>query len=294
MLDTATINQVLLPLGLGLILFAMGLTLTLADFRRVVEAPWAVSVGLAGQIVLMPLLGLAFLFAWPQAPVIAVGFMLLLACPGGPTSNFLTYLARGDTALSVTLTAISSLLGALTVPIVLNLGILLVGDGSTREVPLGNTVLRLFLTTTLPVLLGLLVRQALPVVALRLEPILARLALLVFAAIVVYATVSAWALLSQQVLGLLAPVIVLNLLVMSMGWLLARMARLAPAQRTAVAMETGLQNAALAIFVAFNVLNDPALIGPAAVYSIWMNMAAFGFAWWMARRMPTGVATAQA
>ncbi|MCC5869241.1 MAG: bile acid:sodium symporter family protein, partial [Gammaproteobacteria bacterium] len=103
-MDTATINQVLLPLGLGLILFAMGLTLTLADFRRLIEAPWAVGVGLAGQIVLMPLLGLAFLFVWPQAPVIAVGFMLLLACPGGPTSNFLTHLARGDTALSVTLT----------------------------------------------------------------------------------------------------------------------------------------------------------------------------------------------
>ncbi|MCC5863242.1 MAG: bile acid:sodium symporter family protein [Gammaproteobacteria bacterium] len=283
-MDTATINQVLLPLGLGLILFAMGLTLTLADFRRVIEAPWAVGVGLAGQIVLMPLLGLAFLFAWPQAPVIAVGFMLLLACPGGPTSNFLTHLARGDTALSVTLTAISSLLGALTVPVVVNLGIVLVGDGSTRELPLGNTVLRLFLTTTLPVLLGLAVRQTLPVLARRLEPILGRVALVVFAAIVVYAALSAWALLSQQVLGLLAPVIVLNLLVMSMGWLLARVARLSPPRRTAVAMETGLQNAALAIFIAFSVLNEPALIGPAAVYSIWMNLAALGFAWWMSRR----------
>lgn len=283
-MDTATINQVLLPLGLGLILFAMGLTLTLADFRRVVEAPWAVSVGLTGQIVLMPLVGLAFLFVWPQAPVIAVGFMLLLACPGGPTSNFLTYLARGDTALSVTLTAISSLLGALTVPIVVNLGIQLVGDGSTRELPLGNTVLRLFLTTTLPVLLGLAVRETLPGLARRVEPLLTRLALVVFAAIVVYAAVSAWALLSQQVLGLLAPVVALNLLVMTMGWTLARVARLAPARRTAVAMETGLQNAALAIFVAFNVLNDPALIGPAAVYSIWMNIAALAFATWMARR----------
>jgi len=282
--DTATINQVLLPLGLGLILFTMGLSLTLADFRRVLEAPWAVSVGLVGQIVLMPLLGLAFLFAWPQAPVIAVGFMLLLACPGGPTSNFLTYLARGDTALSVTLTAISSLIGAITVPIVVNVGILLVGEGSTRELPLGNTVLRLFLTTTLPVLLGLALRETLPGLARRLEPILAKVALVVFAAIVLYAAVSAWALLSQQVLGLLAPVIVLNLLVMSMGWLLARMARLSPPRRTAVAMETGLQNAALAIFVAFNVLNDPALIGPAAVYSIWMNIAALAFAWWMARR----------
>ncbi len=283
-MDTATINQVLLPLGLGLILFTMGLSLTLADFRRVLEAPWAVSVGLVGQIVLMPLLGLAFLFAWPQAPVIAVGFMLLLACPGGPTSNFLTYLARGDTALSVTLTAISSLIGAITVPIVVNVGILLVGEGSTRELPLGNTVLRLFLTTTLPVLLGLALRETLPGLARRLEPILAKVALVVFAAIVLYAAVSAWALLSQQVLGLLAPVIVLNLLVMSMGWLLARMARLSPPRRTAVAMETGLQNAALAIFVAFNVLNDPALIGPAAVYSIWMNIAALAFAWWMARR----------
>ncbi len=283
-MDTATINQVLLPLGLGLILFTMGLSLTLADFRRVLEAPWAVSVGLVGQIVLMPLLGLAFLFAWPQAPVIAVGFMLLLACPGGPTSNFLTYLARGDTALSVTLTAISSLIGAITVPIVVNVGILLVGEGSTRELPLGNTVLRLFLTTTLPVLLGLALRETLRGLARRLEPILAKVALVVFAAIVLYAAVSAWALLSQQVLGLLAPVIVLNLLVMSMGWLLARMARLSPPRRTAVAMETGLQNAALAIFVAFNVLNDPALIGPAAVYSIWMNIAALAFAWWMARR----------
>lgn len=283
-MDTATINQVLLPLGLGLILFAMGLTLTLADFRRLIEAPWAVGVGLAGQIVLMPLLGLAFLFAWPQAPMIAVGFMLLLACPGGPTSNFLTHLARGDTALSVTLTAISSLLGALTVPIVVNIGIVLVGDGSTRDLPLGNTVLRLFLTTTLPVLLGLAVRQTLPVLARRLEPILGRVALVVFAAIVVYAALSAWALLSQQVLGLLAPVIALNLLVMSMGWLLARVARLSPPRRTAVAMETGLQNAALAIFIAFSVLNEPALIGPAAVYSIWMNLAALGFAWWMSRR----------
>lgn len=282
-MDTATINQLLLPLGLGLILFAMGLTLTLADFRRVVEAPWAVSVGLAGQIVLMPLLGLAFLFAWPQAPVIAVGFMLLLACPGGPTSNFLTHLARGDTALSVTLTAISSLIGALTVPIVVNIGIVLVGDGSTRELPLGNTVLRLFLTTTLPVLLGLAVRELAATVARRVEPLLAKTALVVFAAIVVYAAISAWALLSEQMLGLLAPVITLNLLVMSMGWLLARTARLSPPRRTAVAMETGLQNAALAIFVAFNVLNDPGLIGPAAVYSIWMNIAALGFAWWMAR-----------
>ncbi len=196
------INQILIPIALSLILFTMGLTLTFADFRRLVEAPRAVLIGLLGQIVLMPAVGIAFLYAWPQNPTMAIGFMLLLACPGGPTSNFLTHLAKGDTALSVTLTAISSLLGAITVPIVVNIAIMLFADGATRDLPLVETVVRLFLTATLPVLVGLGVREFAPKVAARIEPIFQKLALAVFACVVIYAAVAAWALLRDQIAGL--------------------------------------------------------------------------------------------
>ena len=284
--------DVLLPLALAFIMFALGLTLVPADFARLLARPKAVTAGLLGQMVLVPALAWGVALAWGLPPEMAAGLVILAACPGGASSGLITYLARGETALSITLTAVTSLAAVLSVPLVVNMGLQhFLGAAAAVDLPVGRIVRGVFIITTVPVALGMLMRVWRPRWVGRMEKPAGKVATLLFLAIVVATFVS-----QREALWANLPTVgpaaaALNLGVMLGGAGLARLLRLGRRDAVAIATECGLQNAALGIFVAGTVLAQPALAVPSVVYALLMNVGALGLVWW-GRRQPAPLAAA--
>lgn len=268
----------LLPLALAFIMFALGLTLVVDDFRRVFTRPKAMLIGLAGQMLLVPLFAFVVARAWGLAPEMAVGLMILAACPGGVSSGLLTHLARGDTALSISLTAVTSVAAVVTVPFVVDLAMRqFMQTGVGVDFPLLQMVRGVFLLTTVPVLLGMGLKAWRPALALRLERPTGRLATFLFILIVV-ATFASQRQVLQDNLGSIGPAaLLLNLLVIGAGLAMAAAAGLRRRDRIAVATECGLQNAGLGIFIAAGIMQSPAMTVPSVVYALLMNFGAIGF-----------------
>ena len=266
-------NRVLLPLGLAFIMFVLGLGLQRADFARVLARPRAIVAGLVAQLVLLPVSAAMIAWAAGLGPVPALGLMLLAACPGGVTAGMVTHLARGDTALSVSLTALTSAAAFLTVPLVVWLAsAAFVGDALTVRLPVGQTVGTLLLVTLLPLCAGMGLRA-------RLSPLwrkhLSRAATAVFVLIVVHTFVVHRDAIVVH-LGALGPAtLVLNLVTMATGALIGALVRLDAPGKVALAMECGIQNSALGITLAVSVLGQPALAAPSVIYALVMNLSAF-------------------
>ncbi len=279
--------DVLLPLALAFIMFSLGLTLVTADFVRLFARPKAVVLGLLGQIVLVPVL--AYLFAWgANFPAdMALGLMILAACPGGVSSGLLTHLARGETALSISLTAISSVASVVTLPVVVSFALQQFSyDTGPIDLPVQQMVRGIFLLTTVPVILGMALRHLHPALACRIEKPAGKLATVMFVLIVIATFVGQHEFLLANLPRIGPAIFVLSILIMGMGMGLSYLARLAPREAIAVAMECGLQNAALGIFVAAGLLNRPDLSVPSVVYALLMNVGAIGLVFLMRRRMP--------
>jgi len=265
----------LLPLGLAFIMFAMGLTLTIGDFTKLAKHPLAVALGLFTQMILLPLLALALLAVFPMRPQFAVGVMILAACPGGITSNMITHIARGDTALSITLTAITSLAGMLTVPLIVAFALgHFMGGQVNGELPVAQMALKVFAVSTLPVALGMALNHLAPRIAETIERYARPASLIIFGLIVIWAFASSWRAMMGSLAETGAVIILLNAGIMALGFWLAGAARLPRAQRTAIAIEGGLQNGALGIFVAANLLHDPLMMTPSITYALVMNLTA--------------------
>lgn len=281
------VTDILLPISLAVIMASMGLALVPGDFARVVKAPRAFAVGAVGQILLLPLLAFALALAWlalfDPPPALAMGFVLLAACPGGVTSNLLTHLARGDTALSISLTAVISVSSVATIPMIVGLGLALIMGADAPPLSLGETVAGIFAITTVPVALGMAARHFRPETALRLEPAARKIAAGLFVLIVAGAVAAEWDLLVAHFADIGPPVLILNLAAMAMGALIARAARLARPREIAIALETGLQNGTLAIFVGITLIGDELMIVPAGVYSLIMFATAGAYVAWMVR-----------
>lgn len=274
---------VLLPISLFIILFSLGLALTLDDFRRVVVYPRGVAIGMANLLVISPLLavGLALLFKLP--PELAVGMVLLGASPGGTTANMLTHLAKGDTALSLTMTAISSVAAVFTVPLLLDLATqwFMAGDAQ-YTVAMGPIVVKILLITLLPLSIGMWVRSRAQAWSLRHEPLVKKIAM-VFFVLVVFAAL--WAE-REHIFGNLASVglavLSLNVLAMGVSFGIAKLAGLDGPQSTAISIELGVHNTTLAMAVGAMV--SATMIIPAAVYGVFMFFTAGAFAKWMHSR----------
>ena len=270
------ILKLLLPLSLSLIMFSIGLTLLVDDFRRVRRAPRAIGYGLFSQMLLLPLLafGVVGLLDLPAAA--AIGVIILAASPGGITSNLLTHLADGDSALSISLTALTSLAGVVTVPLMVNLGLYWYG-APTAELPVGRMVLGVLLISTLPLLLGMLLRHRWPRATGRLQPFARRVATFLFVVIVVATFMSHWDDIGQQ-FSVAGPAVVgLNLATMGLALVGGRLLRLQRRQRIAITLECGLQNAAMGIFVAVSLLGSELLALPSIIYALVMNASALLF-----------------
>jgi bile acid:Na+ symporter, BASS family len=270
-------TAILLPLALAIVMLGMGLSLLPVDFKRITRYPKAVAVGTVCQILLLPLIGALIALVVPMQPEIAVGLIILAVCPGGPSSNLVTYLAKGDVALSVSLTAVSSVITVFTIPLFANLALqYFLGTNAEIGLPIGSTMLQIFLITLLPTVIGMAIRQQFPDIARRLEKQMSRLAIGLLALIIVLLLVSE----SSRLPGFLVQVgigiVLLNLLAMLTGFLAGKVFRLTPAQQISIAIEVGIQNGTLAIAITAGLLNNPDMAVPAAVYSLFMYVTGFG------------------
>lgn len=270
--------EILLPLALFAIMLTLGLGLSLADFRRIAAQPRDVLVGLVSQIVILPAVAFAVASAWAPAPALAVGLMIIAAAPGGVTSNLLTRYAGGDVALSVTLTAVTSLAAMVTVPIVVVLALgHFVGAGAAAEMSVAGIALRMVGIVVVPVVLGMALRAARPALAARWLPAAE------FASGVLFALVVAAAIWAERqniatyfaAAGLAA--LALNLAMMAVAFWGTALLGCARPQRTALCLECGLQNGTLAIAVVAALGLDAAYAVPAAIYSLLMFGTALGF-----------------
>jgi len=264
------LKAVLLPLALFAVLFGMGLSLVPADFRRVFLSPRAKLVGLACQLILLP--GVAFLLAvaFRLPGELAVGLMLIAACPGGPTSNIITHLSRGDTALSVTLTAISSVVCVFTIPWLVGLSMSYFLDAETAILlPFWKTLGQLTLVTILPIALGMLLRHLRPGAAATLaRP--ANIFSLVFLAVIIAAAILREQDLPRQFQLAGPAAITLNLVMMALGFAAGALFRLGRPQRISIAIETGIQNGTLALGIALGLLDSARIAMPSVVYALSM------------------------
>lgn len=285
------ITQLFLPLSLAFIMFAMGLTLVLDDFRRVLVEPTAFAVGAVSQMLVLPAIAFGLVMLWPIDPVLAVGVMILAACPGGVTSNLLTHLVRGDTALSISLTAVISLASVLTIPIIVNFALnWFMGKGGV-ELPVARSVIGIFLITTVPVAIGMAVRAKWTAWTIRFEPIARRVATALFVVIVLGAIASQRDNLVEFFAEVGPLMIVLNLVMMAVGWYAAVLFRLGEFRGRAISLECGLQNGTMAIFVAATLLGDEVMMMPGAIYGLLMFVTAGAWVGWMVRRPLPGFGT---
>lgn len=274
--------DVLLPAALAFIMFALGLTLVVDDFRRVFARPRAIAVGLFGQIVLLPVTAFVVAQAFRLPEEMAVGLMILAACPGGVSSGLITHLARGETALSISLTAVTSVAAVATVPFVVNLALAhFTGAGASVDLPVARLVRGVFLLTTVPVAAGMALRHFRPALTARIAKGAERLATVLFVLIVVATFVNQRQALLDHITDVGPAAALLNLIVMAGGFALAAALGLALRDRIAIAAECGLQNAALGIFVAASVLQAPATTVPSVVYAFLMNVSAITFVFYM-------------
>lgn len=276
-MQSSLFTAVLLPLALAIVMLGMGLSLVPEDFKRITRYPKAVAVGTFCQILLLPLIGALIALIVPMQPEIAVGLIVLAVCPGGPSSNLVTYLAKGDVALSVTLTAVSSTITVFTIPLLTNLALqYFLGKGAAIALPIGSTIIQIFLITLLPIAIGMAIRHQFPYTARRLEKQMSRLAVGLLALIIVLLLVREGSKLPGFLVQVGIGVVLLNLLAMLAGFHAGRLFRLPLDQQLCIAIEVGIQNGTLAIAITAGLLNNPDMAVPAAVYSLLMYITGLG------------------
>jgi BASS family bile acid:Na+ symporter len=282
-MESSVLTTSLLPVALGIVMLGLGLSLTIADFARVVRFPKAVLVGLFAQTVV--LVAIAYLLARlaDLPPELAVGLMLLAASPGGATANIYSHLAHGDVALNITLTAVNSLLALVTLPLIVDASLAHFLGQDQYVPPPTRKIVEVAAIIVVPVVLGMALRAGLPRLAAALERPIRVFAVLVLAAVIMAAIVAEWERLPGFIAAVGAVCLAFNLLSMAIGYGLPRVLALPRGQAIAISMEIGIHNGTLAIFIALNVLQNAAMSVPAAVYSIIMFVTASVFTAWLNR-----------
>ena len=280
------VTDVVLPIALALIMLSLGLGLTLSDFARVATRPRDFLVGAVSQVVLLPAVAFGLVSLWSLPPELALGVMIIAAAPGGVTSNLLTAFGRGDVALSISLTAVISLLSVITIPLIVVFAHERFMGGDAGEISVLETALSVFLIVTLPALLGLAVRRWAEGFATRFLATARRVSALLFVLVLAGAIYQE----HENALDYLdqaGPVtIVLNVLMMALAYCLARLFASGPRQRVAIAIECGVQNGTLAIAVATLLFGGGLVTVPAATYSILMFGTALIFIAVLRRQLP--------
>lgn len=265
------------PFALALIMFGLGLGLTTTDFSRVVKNPKDFFVGFFSQLILLPIVALGLVFLLNLPTTIAVGLMIIAAAPGGVTSNILTKFANGDVALSVTLTAVTSLVSILTVPFVVINSANIIGVSISSDISIANVALKMALVVTVPVLFGMIIRKLFTNFILSKVNLIDKLSgilfIIVFAAIYIEERNNILDYILQSGLA----VLILNIVMMTLAFLIAKKYASGISQQKCIAIEGGLQNGTVAVFVATLIFDDVAFVVPTASYALIQYMTGFLF-----------------
>ncbi len=268
------LTTILLPASLFIIMFGMGLSLSVADFKRIAQYPKGVLVGLFNQLLLLPVIGFIIAITFTLSPSMAVGLMILAACPGGTTSNLITHVAKGDTALSITLTAIASFITVFTIPLITNFALGYFLDEATMiSLPLLKTIAQIVGITVIPVSLGMLIRSRNQSFADRMEKPARIASTIIFVIILLLIVVTNWEMLLRTLKQIGLVCFTLNISTMLTGYIAARIFKFDLRQSLSIIIESGIQNGTLAIVVASSILLQPDMAIPAAIYSIFMFLS---------------------
>ncbi len=279
------IVRILLPVILAFIMFSLGLGLRGRDFSRVVKFPKAFAMGLLNQILLLPLIGLGITLAFQLKAEIAVGLMILAFCPGGVTTNMFTRLARGNVPLSISLTAVTSLVSIITVPILVAISVAHFMGADAPEVDITRLGLQIFLITAVPVLLGMALTRVAPQLVEKISGAVSMLATVLFVVIILAALAKNREVFWSNLPTLGPALVTLNIILLLLGFFSARAVRLGPRDASTIAIESGIQNGTLGIAVGTLIAvgataNLPPTTVPAAVYGITMNAVSLPFVFW--------------
>lgn len=265
------VTDVILPLALAFIMFVLGLGLTGADFLRVLKQPRDFIVGSVSQIIVLPIIAFIIVKMWSIAPELAIGVMIIAAAPGGVTSNLLTSFAKGDVALSISLTAIISLLCVFTIPFIVLTSVDLLGVSILdANISLTSMSRDMFLIVTVPVVLGILFRKIFYEVASKLEPIAKKISIFLFILVLLGAIVAERENVVSYFVQAGLITLVLNVVMMIIAYYIAQILASGTKQKKCITIECGLQNGTLAIFVATSIFGGGMYVIPAATYSLIM------------------------
>lgn len=272
-------TELLLPIALGIIMLGLGLSLSVADFKRVAQYPKAMTVALVCQMVLLPVICFLLVKFSGLNPALSVGLMLLAASPGGATANLYSHLSRGDVALNISLTAINSVLTLFTLPLIVNFSLDYFMD-SGQYVPMQfKKVIEVFAIVLVPVTLGMIIKNRLPNFAARMDKPVKIASALILVIIIVSVTIREKQILVDYFAQLGVPVLLFNILSMASGYFIPRLLSIEKKQAIAIGMEIGIHNGTLAIYIALSVLNNSVMSVPPAIYSLLMffTAAIFGY-----------------
>lgn len=269
---TLITGQIFLPISLAIIMLGMGLSLVVDDFVRLFTDPKAVLVGLCNQLLFLPLIGFAIVVLFDLNSTMAIGVMILSVCPGGPTSNLITQVSRGNIGLSVTLTALASLITVFTIPILLSKAIAyFTGDTDVViQLPVLQTMLQILVITVIPISIGMLIRKRREAFALRMEKPMRTASTVLFVIIFLIIIIANKENLTQAMKEVGLATLLLNISTMGLGYVTAKIFGITGDSQISITIESGIQNGTLAFVIATTILNDLEMGLPTGAYSIWM------------------------
>jgi len=280
-MEDTILTTTILPLSLSIIMLGMGLSLVIDDFKRIALYPKATLVGLTNQLILLPIIAFGIVSMLKLTPIVAVGFMLLAACPGGVTSNLMTHVSRGDTALSITLTALSSFASVVTIPFIMSSSLLhFFGDAPPISLPVGQTIMQILLLTIVPVSIGMTIRHFLPDFAKRMDGPTRKFSTVILILILISIIGTNTEIVRSYFFEFGGVSVILIITTMGIGFFGGKLFQLNLPQRISIAIESGIQNSALAIVIATSILQQNDLSLPSAIYSLVMFTAGGGMMWW--------------
>jgi len=271
------IAKTIAPVCLAIIMFGLGLGLTAADFKRVITIPRDFIIGFLGQVIILPIIAFILIHIISMPPEIALGVMVIAAAPGGVTSNILTKFANGDVALSVTLTAVVSLISVITVPLIVYNSASFLGFEITKEISIINIAVKMFFVVTVPVIFGMIVRSLMTDFIVSKTLLVQRLSVILFLIVFISIWVEEWDRIISFITraGLVA--FILNITMIFIGYYMAKFLASGLKQRKCISLECGLQNGTLAVFVATQLWDDIVFMVPTAAYALIMFVTSIVF-----------------
>ena len=280
------LSDVLLPLSLAIIMLGMGMTLVPADFTAIVNKPKSILVGLINQIILLPIVGFSLAIAFGLSPVMSVGLMILASCPGGPVSSLITHVCKGNIALSITLTAITSFVSILTIPIILTYALAYFGKGTDViiSLPIIDTVMQLLGITVIPISIGMLIRKFKSDFAIRVKKGMRTASSVIFVSVLIAVIIANLEIIVSAMKEVALVTLLFNLSTMALGFLTAILFKLNSKNVISITIESGIQNGAMAFVIATSILSNVEMALPTGAYVIWMYLTSGILIWTLGKR----------